>query len=307
MYRIRLHGRGGQGIKTGSRVLGRALFLAGFEVQDAPRYGAERRGAPIFAYVRASRKQINDRGIITRPDLIVAADDSLIAMPAAGVLQGIGEQTVLLLCSREQPAVWQERLNVIGTICTFELPEKIEKHLLGVACAGGAAALLGFIDLETVEAALRRELAHMEQEEFTVNLRLARNVFEKLSDYAGIVQEGRSIPAKQYSSPDWLDLPFEDASISGPAIHAAATSDMVNTGIWRTSCPVIDYERCNRCWWICSTFCPDGAISIDKERRPHIDYKHCKGCLVCLAQCPSHAIELKDEKRHGQKEISDEA
>ncbi|MEN8711676.1 MAG: 2-oxoacid:acceptor oxidoreductase family protein, partial [Arenicellales bacterium] len=45
MYRIRFHGRGGQGMKTASRILGTAFFLAGYEVQDAPRYGAERRGA----------------------------------------------------------------------------------------------------------------------------------------------------------------------------------------------------------------------------------------------------------------------
>ena len=47
MYRIRIHGRGGQGIKIASRVLGSALFQAGFTVQDAPKYGAERRGAPM--------------------------------------------------------------------------------------------------------------------------------------------------------------------------------------------------------------------------------------------------------------------
>ena len=55
MYRIRFHGRGGQGMKTASRILGSAFFAEGYEVQDAPRYGAERRGAPIFAYVRAAR------------------------------------------------------------------------------------------------------------------------------------------------------------------------------------------------------------------------------------------------------------
>ena len=43
MYRIRFHGRGGQGMKTASRILGTAFFLSGYEVQDAPRYGAERR------------------------------------------------------------------------------------------------------------------------------------------------------------------------------------------------------------------------------------------------------------------------
>ena len=76
MYRIRFHGRGGQGLKTASRVLGSAFFCAGFEVQDAPRYGAERRGAPIFAYVRASKAPINERGIILHPDLVIVADDS---------------------------------------------------------------------------------------------------------------------------------------------------------------------------------------------------------------------------------------
>ncbi|MEO2168127.1 MAG: 2-oxoacid:acceptor oxidoreductase family protein [bacterium] len=49
-------------------------FLEGFEVQDAPLYGAERRGAPVFAYVRADRAPINERGVIRRPDLVVVAD-----------------------------------------------------------------------------------------------------------------------------------------------------------------------------------------------------------------------------------------
>ena len=78
MFRIRFHGRGGQGMKTASRILGTAFFLAGYEVQDAPRYGAERRGAPIFAYVRADKNKINERGIIVHPDLLVVADDSLV-------------------------------------------------------------------------------------------------------------------------------------------------------------------------------------------------------------------------------------
>jgi pyruvate ferredoxin oxidoreductase gamma subunit len=90
MYRIRFHGRGGQGMKTAGRILGTAFFLAGFEVQDAPRYGAERRGAPIFAYVRADRKPIFERGIISRPDLVIVADDHLPGMPGAGVLSGAG-------------------------------------------------------------------------------------------------------------------------------------------------------------------------------------------------------------------------
>ncbi len=68
MFRIRFHGRGGQGMKTASRVLGTALHREGFTVQDAPRYGAERRGAPVFAYVRANRRPIDERGAMPVPD-----------------------------------------------------------------------------------------------------------------------------------------------------------------------------------------------------------------------------------------------
>ncbi|MCP4008376.1 MAG: hypothetical protein GY726_02555 [Proteobacteria bacterium] len=55
--------------------------------------------------------------------------------------------------------------------------------------------------------------------------------------------------------------------------------------------PVINYEKCSGCWWICSTYCPDGAINVRADGNPDIDYDHCKGCLVCVAQCPPHAIE----------------
>jgi pyruvate ferredoxin oxidoreductase gamma subunit len=60
--------------------------------------------------------------------------------------------------------------------------------------------------------------------------------------------------------------------------------------------PVIDHEHCNRCTWICTTLCPDGAIHTDAEGRPEIDYDHCKGCLVCAAVCPPHAIGAIPER-----------
>jgi len=118
MYRIRFHGRGGQGMKTASRILGTAFFLEGYEVQDAPRYGAERRGAPIFAFVRADNQPVNERGVITRPDLVVVADDSLLPVPAAGVLAGVDEHTVLLINSDETTETWRNRLNLCCEVVT---------------------------------------------------------------------------------------------------------------------------------------------------------------------------------------------
>lgn len=43
MIQVRFHGRGGQGAKIASRVLGRSGFLSGLQVQDFALFGAERR------------------------------------------------------------------------------------------------------------------------------------------------------------------------------------------------------------------------------------------------------------------------
>ena len=55
----------------------------------AGKSSAERRGAPVFAYVRADRSPIFERGVITRPDLVLVADETIVPVPAAGVLVGL--------------------------------------------------------------------------------------------------------------------------------------------------------------------------------------------------------------------------
>lgn len=300
MYRIRFHGRGGQGMKTASRMLGRAFFLEGFEVQDAPRYGAERRGAPMFAYVRASREVINARGIIRRPDLIIVADETLVPIPTAGVLPGCTAHTVMLISTAVSPEVWQERLHFPGKVFTLpaaaEAEDRRQLRFIGAGCAGAAARLLGVISRNSLERAIREELASLEEAAVEKNRGKALEAYDRMANYAGSVTEGEEIPAADYQRPGWIDLPFEDARISAPAIHAAATSENLQTGLWRTQRPVIDYTRCKRCWWVCSTFCPDSAISLNDDGFPQIDYEHCKGCMICMAQCPSHAIRALAER-----------
>ena len=295
MFRIRFHGRGGQGVKTASRILGTAFFSAGYEVQDAPRYGAERRGAPIFAYVRADRATINERGIITNPDLVVVADDTLIGMPAAGVTQGLNERCVLLINSLESGETWRRRLNTQARILVLATAEEVEDRAdlpyIGSRCAAAAAALTGVISRDHLLQALRQELDYLPVDVVRKNHDIALEVFAGMSSSAGILKPGSMASADDYSRPEWIDLPFEKAAISNLAIHAGATSIEVRTGLWRTMRPVIDYDKCNACAWICSTYCPDGAINVRADGYPDIDYDHCKGCLICVAQCPPQAIE----------------
>ncbi|MEN8175939.1 MAG: 2-oxoacid:acceptor oxidoreductase family protein [Pseudomonadota bacterium] len=307
MYRIRFHGRGGQGMKVASRILGSAFFAAGFEVQDAPRYGAERRGAPLFAYVRADRKPINERGIIRHPDLAVVADDTLVAVPAAGVLAGLDTHSILLINSREPAQVWRDRLNSPARILILpvveEAADRAEMPHIGATCAAAAARLVGVIPREAFEQAIRTELHHLGEAVVNRNLEVALAAYARMEGQQEAVRQGDEADASDYSPPAWTELPFEDASISAPVIHAGLTSEQARTGLWRTLRPVVEYERCRHCWWVCSSLCPDGAIRVEQER-PVIDYDHCKGCMVCVAVCPPHAILAQPEHEAAAEEHS---
>jgi pyruvate ferredoxin oxidoreductase gamma subunit len=310
MYRIRFHGRGGQGMKTASRILGTAFFLEGFEVQDAQRYGAERRGAPIFAYVRAARDPIKERGIIQRPDLVIVADDTLLLIDASGILQGMAKNSALLVNSEEGPEAWKKRLNFYGALFTLpeapDLKNPADQLYIGTLCAAAGARFVGTISRETLEQAVRHELEVLGEQVVAKNLAQALRVYDLMEEYAGRVTPSDEPAVADYPDPDWIDIPFENARISAPAIHAAATSLKNPTGLWRTLRPVIKYDRCHRCSFICSTFCPENTIYTDEKGCPRIDYQHCKGCLLCMAQCPHHAITSSLEHTKTRETEGDE-
>jgi pyruvate ferredoxin oxidoreductase gamma subunit len=299
VYRIRFHGRGGQGIKTASRVLGAAFFAEGYAIQDAPRYGAERRGAPIFAYVRAARTTIDERGVISNPDLVVVADDTLIGVAAAGVLAGVTERTTVLLHTAEPAETWRDRLRLGSVILSLFPPEQagdLDPRFAGVAAAGAAARLVGAIPRSSLERAAHDEVSYLGSSLAARNVAQALEAYDRMAPYHGLVREGGDVAASRYVPPAWVDLPLDETWQSAPAVHAAASSVASATGLWRTMRPVIHPEHCHRCWWICVTLCPDGAISVGAAGIPEIDYEHCKGCLVCVAVCPHHAIEALPEK-----------
>jgi pyruvate ferredoxin oxidoreductase gamma subunit len=276
-----------------SRVLGTALFRCGFTVQDAPKYGAERRGAPIFSYVRAARQPINERGTLHHPNLVVVADDTLLAVPAAGTLQGVTADTAVLINSRDTADTWRHRLNLDAAILILPAGDDVEDRAelphIGATCAGAAACLLGVIDRAILASAIEEELAGLGPDIVAINRGHALDAYDAMAENRGVVQQGGPVSADAYTAPDWIELPFDEARVSAPDIRASANSVQVRTGLWRTMRPVIDYDHCVKCWWVCSTFCPDSAIIVT-DNIPTIDYDHCKGCMICVGICPPHAI-----------------
>jgi len=83
----------------------------------------------------------------------------------------------------------------------------------------------------------------------------------------------------------------------GAVITEPGSSLAYKTGDWRTFRPVILQDKCIKCYQ-CWQVCPDAAIKIDeKTGKVHVDYDYCKGCLICVKQCPAKAIEKEVEKK----------
>jgi 2-oxoacid:acceptor oxidoreductase gamma subunit (pyruvate/2-ketoisovalerate family) len=78
MLEVRIHGRGGQGAQVACQILAGALFRSGRSVQAFAAYGAERRGAPVTAFVRADDKPIRLRSDIERPHHVVVLDPAML-------------------------------------------------------------------------------------------------------------------------------------------------------------------------------------------------------------------------------------
>lgn len=75
---ITFYGRGGQGAVTAAQVLAEAAIHSGLFASAFPEYGAERRGAPVRAYVRIANQYLGIREPILRPDISVVFDTRLL-------------------------------------------------------------------------------------------------------------------------------------------------------------------------------------------------------------------------------------
>lgn len=87
MIEVRIHGRGGQGNVVAAYLLATAAFTEGWHAQAFPAFGAERRGAPVVAFVRLNDKPIRRRCQVAEPDFLIIQDEAL--MRVAGITDGL--------------------------------------------------------------------------------------------------------------------------------------------------------------------------------------------------------------------------
>jgi pyruvate ferredoxin oxidoreductase gamma subunit len=307
MYRLRFHGRGGQGARVASKVLGTAAFLDGYYAQDFPLYGAERRGAPVAASTRISEEPIMERGVIPAPDIVIVMDETLLQYPLTEPVSGLKPGGIVFINTAHSPAEAKAEYKITAQVLTLDIT-KIGLDMLGMpilsTLAGGVAARIVGLSEDSLTVAVKKVLSEI----ITDKRLLAKNVAAALYCFNAIMPtetktkiELKTSDAIEKKSYKVISVPFEPATVSSPAITATGNTPLRMTGNWRVFRPVWNYDSCTRCM-ICVARCPDGCILVNEDGYPYTDYDNCKGCLICVEECPTNSLD-KVREVHTKKVI----
>ncbi len=127
MKNIRIHGRGGQGAVLASRILAYAYFLEGKFSQSFPTYGAERRGAPVAAFVKVDDYFINERCPVKDADIVLVLSDTIVKL--VDITEGTGKNSIILVNSAK--SVKELQLDTNAKVITYNISKIAVENGLG--------------------------------------------------------------------------------------------------------------------------------------------------------------------------------
>lgn len=264
-------GRGGEGVVLASQLLAATFARAGLWAQTFPEFKAERRGAPLSAFLRWNEASpIHRRYKMQSCDVLLVISPSLPTDEQLRMVRPGG----LLVLNRER------RLAARGAFRIARVPGSLIAEEHGVRSAEGRpmsnAAMLG--------ACVRLLLPH------ALGL-LEEAMSERLGDLAepnvAAARDGYARCTMQHAcAGDRLLQPKAPMDVRAPLpAYAVTTTDARGnrTGTWAYERPVLT-DSCTACG-VCALFCPEGAIARHGESMV-VDEAHCKGCGICEVVCP---------------------
>lgn len=155
MIEIRIHGRGGQGAVTASQILAMAFFEDGWHVQGFPAFGAERRGSPAMAFVRADKKKILERDQVYHPQYALVLDPTLI--DAINICQGMESCGTAIVNTKHD--VGKIHVENVYHVDLDDIAMKIiGRKFVNIAMLGAFSAASGAVSMRAIEKAIKKRM-----------------------------------------------------------------------------------------------------------------------------------------------------
>ena len=179
MLEIKFRGRGGQGAVIASEILGRSFFLEGKYPQAFPFFGGERRGAPVFGFLRVDEKPILLKCQIKKPDHEVIFDVSLAdEREIFGELKPGGMILINTSAGIDQFARW--RTFTVGLVNAGAIAREAGLgENFNTAILGAYVRLTSLVKLETLLSAVRK----MVPSKVESNMDAVRRAYEETRIY----------------------------------------------------------------------------------------------------------------------------
>ena len=178
VFEVCIFGRGGQGAVTSSQLLALAAFENGLCCQAFPMFGVERRGAPVKAFVRISKKQINIRQQIYEPSCIIVLDPTLIK--TQNIFSGLKEKGLAIINSdKSEKEIFEksqiEKFNIKAINVTKYALEIIGKPFVNAGILGAFSALTNLVTLDALKKAMEKRFRGKQAE---LNFKLAEKIYK---------------------------------------------------------------------------------------------------------------------------------
>ncbi|MDR1125058.1 MAG: 2-oxoacid:acceptor oxidoreductase family protein [Deltaproteobacteria bacterium] len=147
MKEIRMHGRGGQGVVKSAQIVVKAVVNSGGFAHFIPFFGVERKGSPVFGFLRIDERGIRQKCQVYEPEILLIYDDTLLDMPQtyAGMLDGC---TVIINTSRrlDELAV-PGRAGAVALVDASGISRAvIGRNIPNTAMLGAFAKVCGLVD-----------------------------------------------------------------------------------------------------------------------------------------------------------------
>jgi len=165
IFEIRWHGRGGQGVVTAAKIIALAALIENKFGVAQPFFGAERRGAPVMAFNRISKRKIRIKSMVYNPDMVVVVDKSLLNI--VNIFSGLKKDGSVIINTKEKPKI-SNKYNVFYLDATG-IAMDLNLRIAGIPLAnmpmlGAVSKVSNIVSLESVKKAVRTEIKQMVDE-----------------------------------------------------------------------------------------------------------------------------------------------